>query len=67
MNRDEIQGKARDVKGRIKRASGALTGNRRLESEGADDQEIGQAQADVGRARKNLGRAVEKLGRRIKR
>lgn len=67
MNRDEIKGKARDVKGRIKRASGVLTGNPRLESEGADEQEIGQAQADLGRARESLGRAVEKLGQKIKR
>lgn len=66
MNRDEAEGKARNLKGRIKRASGALIGNRRLESEGADDEDLGRAQEDVGRARRNLGRAVERLGRRIK-
>ena len=67
MNRDEIQGKAKDLKGRLKRAGGAITGNRRLENEGADDQEVGRAQQDVGRARRKLGRAVERLGERIKR
>ena len=67
MNRDELQGKARDLKGRVKRAGGALTGNRRLESEGADDQDRGRAQQDVGRARRKLGDAVERLGKKIKR
>ena len=67
MNRDEIQGKAKDLKGRVKRAGGALTGNRRLESEGADEQDAGRAQEDVGRARRKLGEAVERLGEKIKR
>ena len=67
MNRDEIEGKARDLKGRVKRASGVLTGNRRLESEGADDQDIGRTQSGVGRARRKLGQAVERLGEKIKR
>jgi uncharacterized protein YjbJ (UPF0337 family) len=67
MNRDEMAGKARDLKGRVKRASGVLTGNRRLESEGADDQDVGRAQAEIGRARRKLGQAVERLGEKIKR
>lgn len=67
MNRDEMAGKARDLKGRVKRASGVLTGNRRLESEGAEDQDIGRAQSDVGRVRRKLGEVVERLGEKIKR
>jgi uncharacterized protein YjbJ (UPF0337 family) len=67
MNRDEIQGMAKDLKGRLKRAGGVIAGNGRLENEGADEQDLGRAQQDVGRARRKLGRAVERLGRKIKR
>ena len=37
MNRDEVTGKAENVKGRIKEAAGVITGNRDLESEGAGE------------------------------
>jgi len=67
MNRDEIEGRARDWKGRAKQAAGTLIDDRRLESEGADERESGRAQADVGRARKELGKSIEKLGKKIQR
>jgi uncharacterized protein YjbJ (UPF0337 family) len=67
MNKDELEGKARDVKGHVKEAAGALVGNERLEREGELDQASGEAQESVGKARRKLGEAIEDLGEDIKR
>jgi uncharacterized protein YjbJ (UPF0337 family) len=66
MNRDEIRGKAENLKGRVKQAAGTLTGNARLESEGSDERDSGAAREKLGRARREVGKAVEKLGRKIR-
>ncbi len=66
MNRDELQGKKENVKGRIKEAVGALTGNKDLESEGANERAEGVAQEQIGRASRKVGEAIENLGRKIK-
>ena len=67
MNRDEVEGKARDIKGHVKEAAGALVGNERLEREGELDQASGEAQESVGKARRKVGEAIEDLGEDIKR
>lgn len=67
MNRDEIDGKKENIKGRIKEAAGTLTGNEELESEGADQRASGEIQEMVGNARRKMGEAVEDLGKKIKR
>jgi uncharacterized protein YjbJ (UPF0337 family) len=66
MNDDEIKGKARNVKGRVKDAAGSLTGNRRLESEGEVDRGAGAAQEKLGEARRKVGEAIEDLGDKIR-
>ena len=67
MNRDEREGKKENIKGRIKEAAGTITGNRDLESEGAEERARGEAQEKLGNARRKVGEAVEDLGKRIKR
>ena len=67
MNKDEIKGKAENVKGRVKEAAGALTGNRELESEGEIDQAAGEFRHEAGKARRKDGDAIEDLGAEIKR
>ena len=67
MNRDEIEGKEKNVKGRIKEAAGAVTGNEDLEQRGAEERSEGQAQHDLGRARRKVGEAIADLGDEIKR
>ena len=67
MNRDEIEGKARNIKGAIKESVGRATGNPRLESEGADERDSGAVQEGAGRVRRKVGEAVEDLGKKIKR
>lgn len=66
MNRNELQGKKENVKGRVKEAVGALTGNKDLESEGANERAEGAAQEQVGKASRKLGEAIETLGRKLK-
>ena len=67
MNRDEREGKEKNVAGRIKQATGTLTGNRDLENEGADERSEGAVQGELGRARRKVGEAIEDLGDDIKR
>ena len=67
MNRDEIEGKAENLKGRIKEAAGTLTGNQNLENEGADQRAGGAVQEGLGTARRKVGEALEDLGNQVKR
>jgi uncharacterized protein YjbJ (UPF0337 family) len=67
MNRDEFEGKKENLKGRVKQATGTLTGDEALEREGADERASGEARETVGKARERLGEAIEDLGKKIKR
>lgn len=67
MNRDELEGKAEQVKGKIKQGVGDLTDNERLHDEGVVDEAAGEAQDTLGRTRRKVGEAVEDLGDKIKR
>ncbi|MEO8430716.1 MAG: CsbD family protein [Acidobacteriota bacterium] len=67
MNRDEIEGRKDNIKGRIKEAAGTLTGNKDLESEGADDRAGGALQEGLGKARRKVGDAIEDFGKDLKR
>ena len=66
-NRDEIEGKKENVKGRVKEAAGTLTGNWDLENEGANERAGGEVQEGLGRARRKVGEAIEDLGKDVKR
>ena len=67
MNRNELEGKKENVKGRVKEAVGALTGNKKLESEGANERAEGAARERIGKASRKVGEAIEDLGKKIKR
>ena len=67
MNRDEMEGKAEALKGKIKQATGDLTDNERLHDEGVADEMSGDAKDTLGRARRKVGEAVEDIGENIKR
>lgn len=67
MNRDELEGKADQVKGKIKQGVGDLTDNDRLHDEGVADEAAGDVQEGLGRARRKAGEAIEDIGERIKR
>lgn len=48
MHKDTVEGSAKDAKGSIKEAVGKMTGNERLQAEGAGDQVAGKVQKGVG-------------------
>ena len=53
-------GKTDVVKGRIKEAAGALTGNDRLREEGKTDQAVGKTKQAVQKAADTVKKAVKK-------
>jgi uncharacterized protein YjbJ (UPF0337 family) len=66
MNRDELEGKAKSLKGRIKQATGDLTQNPELHDEGVADEVAGKTQDAVGRVKRTVGEAIKDLGNAIK-
>jgi uncharacterized protein YjbJ (UPF0337 family) len=66
MNRDEVEGKAQALKGKIKQAAGDLTNNPGLHDEGVADEVAGKTQDAVGRVRRKVGEAIEDVGTAIK-
>ena len=53
-------GKTDEVKGRIKEAAGALTGNDKLREEGKTDQAVGKAKQAAKKAVDKVKKAVRK-------
>lgn len=67
MNKDELDGRVDQVKGKVKQATGDVTGNERLHDEGVADEASGDVQEGFGRGRRKVGEAVEDLGDKLKR
>ncbi len=66
MNRDELEGKAEALKGKIKQAAGDLTDDPDLHDEGAVDEAAGQTQDAFGKAKRKVGEAIEDIGNAVK-
>jgi uncharacterized protein YjbJ (UPF0337 family) len=56
-----MSGKTDVVRGRIKEAAGALTGNDKLREEGKTDQAVGKAKQAVEKAADTVKKAVKKV------
>ena len=56
-----MSGKTEEVKGRIKEAAGALTGNDRLREEGKDDQAVGKTKQAAEKVVDKVKKAVDKV------
>jgi len=67
MNRDELEGKKEQFKGKVKQAAGDLTDDDQLHDEGVADEAAGDVQEGFGRGRRKVGEAIEELGDKIKR
>jgi uncharacterized protein YjbJ (UPF0337 family) len=67
MNRDELDGKVDQLKGKVKQAAGDLTDNERLHDEGVADEAAGTVQEGFGRGRRKVGEAIEDIGENLKR
>ena len=67
MNKDELDGRTDQLKGKLKQAAGDLTDNDRLHDEGVADEAAGDVQEGFGRGRRKVGEAIEDLGENLKR
>jgi len=56
-----MSGKTDVVKGRIKEAAGALTGNEKLRQEGKTDQAVGKAKQAVQKTADTVRKTVKEL------
>jgi uncharacterized protein YjbJ (UPF0337 family) len=56
-----MRGKTDGVKGRIKEAAGALTGNDELRAEGKADQAVGEVKQTVQKVVDKVKKAVDKV------
>jgi uncharacterized protein YjbJ (UPF0337 family) len=56
-----MSGKTDVVKGRVKEAAGALTGNDKLRAEGKTDQAVGKTKQAVQKAADTVKKAVKKV------
>lgn len=66
MNKDELNGKGDQVKGKVKQAWGDLTDNERVHDEGVADETSGKVQEGFGKARRKVGEAIEDVAHKVK-
>jgi len=59
MNKDQIKGKAENIKGRVKQAVGALTGDKHREADGLIDRVEGAAREKVADVRHDTARRID--------
>ena len=67
MNKDELDGRLDQMKGKVKQAAGDLADDQRLHDEGVADEAAGDVQEGFGRGRRKVGEAIEDLGEKLKR
>ena len=65
-NRDEVEGKLDQAKGKVKETIGRATNDRNLEDEGTADRSGGKVQEGFGKVRRKVGEAVEDIGESIR-
>ena len=66
-NKDEVRGKAEQMKGKAKQAWADMTDDERLRNEGVADEAAGEVQEGFGRARRKVGDFIEDIGEDVKR
>lgn len=64
-NKDEVQGKADQVKGKIKQGAGELAGDEKLKNEGDADEAAGRVEEGFGKGRRKAGEAIKDIGDKI--
>lgn len=65
-NKNEVDGKVDQAKGKAKQVVGNLTNDQKLKDEGAVDEAVGKAQSAVGTVQKKVGTIVEEAGKSLK-
>jgi uncharacterized protein YjbJ (UPF0337 family) len=65
-NRDELEGKIDQAKGKTKETVGRAIDDRELEQEGRADHTGGKVQEGFGKARRKVGEAIEDIGEAVR-
>jgi uncharacterized protein YjbJ (UPF0337 family) len=65
-NRDELEGKIDQAKGKTKETVGRAINDRELEQEGRADRTGGKVQEGFGKARRKVGEAIEDIGEEVR-
>lgn len=60
-----MSGKTDVIKGRIKEAAGALTGNEKLRDEGKTDQAVGEAKQVVEKVEEKVKKKVDEVVKKV--
>lgn len=61
INKDQVKGRVKEVKGTIKAAAGKLVGNEKLEVKGNTERILGKAQARFGDVKKDVADTVKSV------
>ncbi|HKB09980.1 MAG TPA: CsbD family protein [Vicinamibacterales bacterium] len=64
-NRDEVRGKADQVKGKIKEQIGKAADDEKLRNEGTADKAAGNVEEAFGKGRRKVGETLNDLGDKI--
>jgi len=64
-NKDEVQGKTDQLKGKIKESVGNVTNDEQLRDEGTADKAAGNVEEAFGKGRRKVGEAINDLGDKI--
>jgi uncharacterized protein YjbJ (UPF0337 family) len=60
MNKDQLKGRATEVKGKVKEATGKAVGNPRLQGEGNAEKNAGKVQGAWGDAKEKAKDLIDK-------
>ena len=58
MNKDQVEGRVKEVKGKAKQVAGIVVGDKKLEQKGRVQNAVGKAQAGYGDLKKDLKKAT---------
>lgn len=61
MDKNRVEGKVKDIKGRVKRQVGEWTGNDQLQSEGAADQAEGKVENAYGQVKDKVRNIADRV------
>jgi uncharacterized protein YjbJ (UPF0337 family) len=56
VNKDQVKGRAKEAKGKLKEVTGNLVGNEKLATKGKIEKNLGKLQAKIGDIRRGLKR-----------
>ena len=58
MNKDQVQGRVKEVKGKVKEIAGRVVGDKTMENKGKLQNAVGKAQAGYGDVKKDIKDAI---------